>query len=88
MKWFEDPAFLSATREKLGMTQLRLAERAGVKRSQVANLEAGRTPMTLANTKRLWGALAAVEVELKSRVLVPLSSLAGGEVQVEAANDK
>ncbi len=75
MNWFEDRRFLKRMRVSYGLTQHKLAAKAGVKRSLIANIESGRQRLTKEVGIPLWRAIGAVEQALPALSKTSLSSL-------------
>lgn len=59
-------AFVLATRKRKGLTQLELSEACGLSRGQIANLETGRTDLSI---KALYRVAKALDVQ--PRELLP-----------------
>lgn len=60
-------ANVRARRHTLGLSQERLAERAGLDRTYVSGVERGRRNIALVNVRRLAGALGTTPAELLER---------------------
>src|SRR5215470_13066088 len=71
INWYENPEELRRVRKKLGLTQAQLAAKAGVKRSLIANIEAGRRRFTKDMQDLIWEPLAEIEVTRRMRPLIP-----------------
>jgi transcriptional regulator with XRE-family HTH domain len=63
LKWFEDPKIFRAKRKRLGLTQTQLAKTAKVDRAIIANIEAGRRPLTGDVADILWKTLTRTSYE-------------------------
>ena len=70
--WHEDPDELKYRRKNLGLSQKQLADRSGVPREILANIETHRRSLTGEVATKLWHALADCE---QGRKTVPLSDL-------------
>jgi transcriptional regulator with XRE-family HTH domain len=63
MKWHEDPEELKKRRKSLGVTQAELSVKCGSTPEIIANIEAGRRPLTGPVAHAIWEALAQVDQE-------------------------
>jgi transcriptional regulator with XRE-family HTH domain len=78
--WYDDPKVLQKVRKSKGLTQAQLAERAGVTRTLIADIELGRRSFEGVG-EQIWAALAEADFLLRSGKSI-------GELMTEALSAK
>jgi transcriptional regulator with XRE-family HTH domain len=80
--WLEDGLALRVARRKAGITQAALAERAGMSRSLVRDVELGRVRFTGERSAKLWEALSSFRFA-ESEVIALRSCLRDGTITAD-----
>ena len=66
MEWFKDHEVLRSKRRELRCSQKQLASRVGIQQSVLAEIETGKRPFSESYQRRLWPALAELEIAQKN----------------------